>query len=478
MVVGMGDRQRIGRQRRGAVQEGDRRQGDEGQGRQGGQAEAGDRRADADAGDHQPPVAPVGQPAQRPERHCAADHRGADEAGDIRLAQAQFLGIERRQRPEGAVGQAGAEHRAGGHRAVLDQPPQLQGGAGRDLRRGRAGQRHRDGGDGDEDRHQDEQLRPGRVAQPQHLLADHRDQQVQPGIGRQDEAAIGIVRALVQPTLDHHRDAGIAEAGHDAQDDPDLARQDNALQQRGDRGQRGEGGEGADMADPGDHDRHQEAAQGQAAEIGGAQEADQDVAEAQPVRGDRREDRQQAVAGQDQRDADEQRGNRGEALRHGPYRWRFRLSPPWRPRGIADLISWSGRFVTRGTSFGGGRQAHAPAWLRCAPPPVDLPGGSRGRLLSAAVICGKATGGGPYTVQDPGAGTAAMATGRGEDGDAYRRADGDQEPRIPGRPGADQRAGAGASRPPGQRAGRRGRRHRSDQAHSLHEGRGFNAGFF
>ena len=184
------------------------------------------------------------------------------------------------------------------------------------LRRIGRGQTDRHQRERDGDRGHREQREAGRGAERQHHLAGGHRAEVDHHVDRQDLAAIDAGGALVEPALDHHEQAGEADAAERAQRDPHDGMHGERHDQHHRRRDRGADREGADVADPPDDVRHAEAAGHEADRIGGRDQADRGGGERLEGRAHRQQDALQAVAEEQDGDRQKQRAEGADGLGH------------------------------------------------------------------------------------------------------------------------------------------------------------------
>ena len=327
VVVGVGDRQRIERQHGRAEEERQRieQPGDmRAPAVQERERHAADGRRRADAGDDPAPVQPIRYAAQRNLDQRAAEHESAHEDGNARRRKAEREGINRPQRPEGAVGEADRRDARHADRRHLDQTAHAQFG-GR-LRRRLRQERHADG-------HHAKRIKHGREAEEfrafgrgdrQQPLPQHDRAQIDRDIGREDASAVLVGGAVVQPALDHHVGAGGAEAEGRTHDEPRERVNDERVNEDGGARQRGRDRESADVAHAREKPRDHEAAGDEAAIIERTQKTDFELRETFE-RGTQRHERVRQAVAEEQKGRREK--NRADRIKLGCHSARRMLWP-------------------------------------------------------------------------------------------------------------------------------------------------------
>ena len=257
-VGGVGHRDRVEGERRAAQQEEQRQQPRAGPGERRGHRQ-GCHGKDT-ARDHQPPVEPVGEPAQRPLADEAAELERGEQPDHHPRLQADPGAVDRRQAEQRAVEKARGDAAGDGGRGEPVELARAQDLEPRGWRLLGAGERHRDqrqrehgSGDLEPDR------RGGVDLAQQQLAADDRDlggDQVE----RQDAAAGLRGCRGAQPALDHREQPRLAEAHRHPQDEPQRHELAGREHHAGDGADRGKDGEGPDMADVTDQPRGDDAA--------------------------------------------------------------------------------------------------------------------------------------------------------------------------------------------------------------------------
>jgi hypothetical protein len=229
-------------------------------GQQQDEGQIGQKRHSRDADKHLATVHPVAGEADGDLRHGARQHRDTGEQRDRRKRQAHAVCVDRRERPEGRVGDPDEKHRRHRDRRIAPERPEVQPHRCQRRGRGRGRQRGRHQREAVDDGRDREEQEAARVAEGYgHLPARGRDE-VDHGVDAEDRAARGGLGAVVEPGFDDHRGPGEAEPRHRAHWDPGPGIDDQRLDQDGDRRQRAHHAEGPDMSDRTHEPRRDQAA--------------------------------------------------------------------------------------------------------------------------------------------------------------------------------------------------------------------------
>ncbi|MCZ7565639.1 MAG: hypothetical protein M5U08_19140 [Burkholderiales bacterium] len=261
-------------------------------------------------------VAAVRQSAERPLQHRAAEHRRAHEAGDRGRLEPDPLHERWAHAPQRAADQPGGEGAgdAGGRDRIETAQPEMR--HAHRLRLLDAGESDRNQREREEDRHDAEQNESGRIGgRDQHLSERERSERDR-RVDREHLAAPVVRRVRVQPALDHHEEADQAAAVEHAQRRPQPRIDRERVHDRCGRGDRGEHREGADVAHAPDDRRTEERTEEKADEVRRHDEPDHHVREALQARAHAEQRAEQATAGDQDGDAEEQRGDRVQSGEH------------------------------------------------------------------------------------------------------------------------------------------------------------------
>ncbi len=276
--------------------------------------------------DDRAPVEAVREGPQRPLRRRPSQNDGTHEQADARGRQSDVLSEDRSQGPEGAVGETHREtsrHADGRNPVELFQIRQDQGrrrGGGRLLH----GERNRHGRQRHQDRRQGKKCERRGIGQPKHHLACRDHRQVDDRVDREDGAAKLVRRPFVQPALDDDVEHREAVAGRRALKRPQHCIHVQGVQDCHGRCQRRHRKVGADVAGPADKVGAVQTSGRETYEIERTEEADLERAEVFQIGSDGHERALEAVAHQQNGNADQQRGDGKQSCLEGLARRRSR----------------------------------------------------------------------------------------------------------------------------------------------------------
>ena len=295
----------------------------------------GGQRQEARQHEHLAAVHPVREDAEGDLCDRPGQHRQAGKEGNRRQVEPDPVGIDRRKRAEGAVGDPHQEDRHHCHGRVLPQRPQVEPHGGQRRRCLRGGNGRGNEREAVEDRAEREKEKARGVAQGDDHLARRAGGEIDHRVDAEDAAPCRGLGPVIEPAFHDHRRACEAEARDRADRDPGPGFDHQRLAENGDGGDGAHHAEGADMPDRGHEARDEQASQHIANGPAGAQEAERGGAETL-FRAAHRQDETVDAAGKEQERRAEQKRADGKKLTiHGHQTRRF--GPVGKGRGAGRL---------------------------------------------------------------------------------------------------------------------------------------------